>query len=616
MGKDNILRSRSMRPLLFACLALFGCVEIALAPAVHAETLPPVGRRIAEVAARDAVSGKHWSLTTDARKAQVVVVVFLGTECPVSNAYVSTLARMHKEWAAKGVMIVGVNANTQDDVAAVAKHAIEYEIPFPVLKDESGEIAGRFHAERLPTAFILDGTRTVRYRGRIDNQFERSVKRPRPTQYELRDAVDAVLARAEVTKPATEVVGCPINRPHRKRSLETTDHANTGVTYSRQISRIIQTHCQECHRPGQVGPFKLMKYSDAAAWSDAIREVVAQRIMPPWHADSKPGMFANDPQLSDADRNALLAWVDAGCPEGDRADLPEPKKYIEEWGIGTPNEILKANEEKKVPAQAPAGGIPYQYVLVGKPFAQERWVRAAEVRAGNPGVVHHIVVHILKPGQKLSTLTNSGSIVGLLLTRPQDQPDQLISFVPGDRPIYLPKGQARRLVKGSQLVFEVHYTPNGKAGVDRSAIGLVYAEGPPSLEVKNAQAVNWMFRIPARAADYKVRAEYVFPQDALLLTLNPHMHLRGKSFEYRLRTPDGKEEVLLRVPKYDFNWQHTYIFATPKPVAKGSKLLCLGHFDNSEGNPNNPDPSKAVEWGDQTWDEMMVGFFDYGDNSP
>jgi peroxiredoxin len=590
---------------------------VAAAPS-RADDPPPVGTRITDVALPNAVTDKAWSLAADGRAAKAVVVVFVGTECPVGNAYVPTLNALHAEYGPKGVALVGVNSNAHDGPAAVAKHAKEYGVTFPVLKDADGAVAARFRADRLATAFVLDAARTVRYRGRIDDQFERGVKRAKATATDLRDALNAVLAGKDVTRPATEVVACPINRPDKANAVKGGEPP--AVTYTKHVSRIIQVNCQGCHRPGEVGPFELMTYRDARAWADAIREVVADGVMPPWHADPRHGTFANDRRLSAADRAAVLAWVDAGCPEGDPADLPPDKRYVEGWAIGRPDEVVTMNDEFRVPAQTPAGGVPYQYVLAGRPFAEDRWVRAAEVRPGNRGVVHHIIVHVLRPGQKLSMLTNGGGVGDLLgaLTgdKGKELPDQLVAFVPGDQAFALPAGYAKRIPKGAQLVFELHYTPNGKPGVDRSTLGLVYANAPPAHEVRGDSTINWAFSIPPHAAAHRVEAEHRFDRDVVLRSFNPHMHLRGKSFEYRLKLPDGTEEVLLSVPRYDFNWQHTYVLAEPRRVPKGAKLRTAAVYDNSAGNPFNPDPAKRVGWGDQTWDEMMLGSFEYHDAPP
>jgi thiol-disulfide isomerase/thioredoxin/mono/diheme cytochrome c family protein len=574
----------------------------------------PLGTRITDFTLPRVAGGPPWSLVKQTQNARAVVVLFLGTECPVNNAYAPTLAALHKKYDTKGVVFLAVNSNQQDDAAAVAKHARDFGIPFPVLKDDGATVADHFRAERVPEAFVLDGNLTVRYRGRIDDQFGKGVKRPKATRNDLAEAIDDVLAGKTVAQPVTEVVGCPISRPARPKGAAPKEQT---VTYSKRVARILQDHCQTCHRPGEIGPFKLMTYRDAAVWSDAIREAVSEQRMPPWHADPGHGRFANDRRLSDADRQTLLAWIDQGCAEGDAADLPSPRHYTQGWGISPPDEIITVNKEIAVPAEGPRGGMPYKYVLAGRPFTEERWVRAAEVRPGNRSLVHHINVYVLRPGRK--ALPEGDELDERLGKELFEDPSadklndipELASYAPGDQLFELPAGMAKRIPKGSRLVFEMHYVPNGKARTDRSSIGLVYAKEPPRHEVFGGLAVNWAFLIPPGAANHCVTATARFDQDSVLLSLSPHMHLRGKSFEFCLVLPDGKRETLLSVPKYDFSWQTNYILAEPRRVPKGSKLECTAHFDNSSANLNNPNPKAFVIWGDQTWNEMMLGYFDY-----
>jgi thiol-disulfide isomerase/thioredoxin len=606
---------RHLPPCVVALVAVTGVAYASERDSTAA--VPPIGTRIGDFSLPRAADGQTWSLAENATNAKAVVVLFLGTECPVSNSYAPTLAALHRVYSPKRVVFVGVNSNQQDDAAAVAKHAKEYALPFPVLKDNGSTLADRFRAERVPEAFVLDGNRTVRYRGRIDDQFGKGIKRPKPSQNDLRDALDAVLSGKAVARPVTEVAGCPISR---SVAIKRVALKGEPVFYTKHVARIIQEKCQECHRPGEAAPFQLMSYKDAAAWADAIREVVAERRMPPWFADPAHGKFVNDRRLSDSDLDTLVKWVDQGCAEGDPKDLPPPRHYVKGWGIGTPDEIIPMNMEYRVSAQAPPGGIPYKYVLAGKPFTEDRWVQAAEVRPGNRAVLHHVIAYVVKPGKERLPHGNQleDEVGQRLFNNPTeddpDAPDAVASFVPGDQITEYPVGLARRITKGSQLIFELHYTPNGKEGTDRSSVGIVYAKAPPKHEVKDELALNWRFIIPPGADNYRIVASTKkFPKDIVLLSMMPHMHLRGKSFEYCLVLPDGKREVLLSVPRYDFNWQLTYVLAEPRTLPKGSRLECTACYDNSRKNPNNPNPWKFVTWGDQTWDEMMIGFFECHD---
>jgi peroxiredoxin len=597
-----------MRTLLLSALVL------ALATRAFAEpgSTPPIGTRVADFTLPRA-GGGDWSLVKETTDAKAVVVLFLGTECPVNNAYAPVLAAMHAAYKPKGVVFVAVNSNQQDEMAAVARHAKEFGLPFPVLKDEEAAVADKFHAERTPEAFVLDGSLTVRYRGRIDDQYQQGVKRAKPTRQDLIEAINEVLAGKEVTQPVTKVAGCPISRPSRTKAVA----AGPAVTYCKDVAPILQKSCQGCHRPGEIGPFPLMTYADAAAWAGAIGEAVSDGRMPPWHADPAHGKFANDRRLSDTEKSTLLAWVNQGCPEGRSSDLPPAREFVAGWDIGKPDEVIATNKEVEVPARAPRGGLPYKYVLAGKPFAEDRWVRAAEVRPGNRSVVHHINVYILRPGHKaLPPGDELDERLGKKLfedpsaDKMKDIPE-LVSYTPGDQFFELPTGMAKRIPKGSRLVFEMHYVPNGKPWTDRSSIGLVYAKEPPKHEVFGGIAVNWLFLIPPGATDHKVSATFKFEEESVLLSMTPHMHLRGKSFEFCLVTPDGKREVLLSVPKYDFGWQENYLLAEPRRVPKGSRMECTAVYDNSAANPNNPNPKALVIWGDQSWDEMMLGYFDY-----
>jgi thiol-disulfide isomerase/thioredoxin/mono/diheme cytochrome c family protein len=594
-----------------ACLAI--CVGAAVwafhaREVVEGEPKPPpapLGSRLADWTLPSSADGKPWSLAKDGRDAKAVVVLFLCTQCPVNNQYMPTLAELHQKYSSKGILFIGVNSCGQDDLAAVAQHAKEYKLPFLVLKDDGARLADRFAAARTPEAFVLDGTRTVRYRGRIDDHYAKGVQRPQAVQHDLADALDALLAGKEIAHPATEATGCPISRPPQP----TREPATTPITYARQISRIIQTHCQDCHRPGEAAPFPLLTYEDAAAWSAAIRENVEERRMPPWHADPAHGVFRNSRRLADADRDALLAWVDQGCPEGDRAELPPPRSFLKGWSIGKPDEVYTMPEAFTVPAQAPKGGVPYQFMLVSEPFAEEKWVQAVECRPGAAGVVHHLTAFLVPPGTDVSRWKDLSTIDKLLISYGDDR--FLGGYGPGENALIMPPDQAKHIPKGARIGFELHYTPNGTAVADRSYVGLIYGKEKPKHQVLSGAVMQLMLMIPANAAEHKVTAAQRFDRPAVLLSMSPHLHLRGKSFEFNLVRPDGSREVLLSTPHFDFNWQTNYFLKEPIHIPKGGKLECIAVFDNSAANPNNPNPNEYVFWGEQSWQEMMNGFFDY-----
>jgi mono/diheme cytochrome c family protein/thiol-disulfide isomerase/thioredoxin len=575
--------------LLLAPLAVLGPALLRGADPAPRPAPPPLDFRLEDPRDEREIS------FADLKDKKAIVLVFMGTECPIGNSFLPVLAGLHKDCAGKGVAFLGVNSNLQDTPARVAAHARDNEIPFPVLKDVGNRLADRLEAKRTPEALVLDPAGRVLYRGRIDDQFGIGYSRPnKPTRRDLAEAIEEVLAGKAVSVPATPVAGCLIGRVVQPKKVG-------PVTYSRQVSRILQKHCQECHRPGQIGPMPLMTYDDATAWSDTIREVVDERRMPPWHADPRFGHFANDRRLPDADREALLAWIDGGLPRGDDKDLPPPREFPKGWRIGKPDLIVKMPQPCKVPATA-KGGVPYRYFTVDPGFTEDRWVQRAEAKADATPVVHHIVVFILPKGQVVPDPEGPGSI--------------LCGTAPGDLPLVLPPGCAKKLPAGAKLVFQMHYTPNGKEYADQSSVGIIFAKGPPEHRVltkpiHNPNFVLRLDKIPAGAGNYRMEAEHTFRRDAHIISFMPHMHLRGKDFLYEAVSADGKTETLLLVPRYQFSWQSGYRNREPLTVPRGTKIHCVAHFDNSAKNPSNPDPSRDVYWGDQTWEEMMVGWIEY-----
>ena len=577
-----------------AGLVLIACIRLPEAGA--ADPPAPVGAKIADFTRLDATSGKPWSFVEHTRDAKATVVVFLNTCCPVCNAYGVTLAQLHKQYAREGVVFLGVNSHGPDTAAEIADNAKELGLPFPVLKDEGTSLADKFAVERAPTAFVLDASRTVRYAGRINDQFAPGAHKNSASTRELGAAIDAVLEGREVKTPSAPAVGCKLTRPRAPVA------ATNAVTYHKDIVPIVQDRCQECHRSGEAGPFALTSYKQARGWADMIREVVSDGTMPPWHADAPLGHFQNDRRLSPDQKKTLLSWLDAGCPEGDPKDAPPAKIFVSGWRLDRePDQVLKMTKPIEVPASSFLGlGMRYEYVPAGPEFTEDKWITGVEVRPDYRAVVHHIIVFILPPRKERQRLDldNFGSYM-------------LAAYVPGDAPVVFPEGMARKIAKGSQLLFEMHYTPNGKPGVDQSMVGLVYAKGPPRHEIKAKAIKNDKFVIPAGAANHEVKSSFTPGKKITILSFTPHMHVRGKAFRFEAEAADKTTELLLNVPRYDFNWQARYLPNQPKVLPAGSTIRCTGWFDNSPTNPVNPDPKARVRWGQQTWDEMMIGFVDY-----
>jgi hypothetical protein len=385
----------------------------------------------------------------------------------------------------------------------------------------------------------------------------------------------------------------------------------TPRTFAKDVAPILQARCQGCHRPGEAAPMSLLTYQEARPWAKSIKEAVLLKRMPPWFADSSVGHFKNDRTLTAAEINTLVSWVDAGAQEGDRKDLPAAKSFVEGWNIGEPDLVLEMPQAFDVPK---SGTVDYQYVILPQKFTEDTWVQAAEVRPGARGAVHHVLAFIREPGSKWNRDKQPGVIFVPDANEKGDRPsitgDILAGYAPGVPEIQLEPGQGRLVKAGSDIVFQLHYTANGKTAQDRSKVGVVFCKKPPATRVMTLAASNSKFTIPPGDANYKVDAQIELAHEVKLRALAPHMHLRGKDFEFRLIFPTGETQTILSVPRYDFNWQIWYSPEQEMVLPKGTKVACTAHFDNSANNPANPDPAKAVKYGEQSWEEMMIGFFD------
>ncbi len=566
--------------------ALSAAIVCSASLAMAADTAgTPVGKKVDNFTLPD-VHGKACSL--DDYQGKVVVLAFIGTECPLAKNYAPRLRELAAEFEKQGVVFLGIDANLQDSLTEIGAFARVNDITFPMLKDNNNEVADRVGAVRTPEMFLLDRERVVRYWGRIDDQYGLKTgggyAKPKLSERNLAEAITAVLAGKEVSRPVVKADGCFIGRVSK-----TNPHGD--VTYSKQVARIMQDRCVECHRKGEVAPFSLTSYDEVVGWGETIREVVQEGRMPPWFADPKFGHFSNDARLSDGEKQLVSTWVENGCPKGDAKDLPEPRKYVDGWRIGEPDQVFYMRDK---PFTVPAEGVvDYQFYTVDPGWTEDKWIQTTEARPGNRAVVHHIIVFVQpKAG---GDVFGRGGIGG---------------YAPGTTPNACPPGTAIHVPAGAQLVFQLHYTPNGTEQEDRSMIGVCFAD-PKTVKqvVRGALVGDMAFKIPPGDGNYEVKAKHLFLKDTLLLNLTPHMHLRGKDFKYVAEYPDGTSEVLLDVPNYDFNWQIRYMFEDPKLMPKGTRLHCTAHFDNSAENLANPDPKDTVTFGEQTWEEMMFGFY-------
>lgn len=371
-------------------------------------------------------------------------------------------------------------------------------------------------------------------------------------------------------------------------------------TFYRDVLPILQTHCQSCHRRGEIAPMAFDTYAHTRPFAAAIRERTRLRQMPPWFADPCCGHFSNDRSLSEQEMATLAAWAEAKAPAGDPASAPAASTTLtDSWNITKPDVVFSMPKPRAIPA---SGDIAYQYIIIPTHFADDKWVRMSEIRPSNRAVVHHAVAYVRPPDSKW------------LRGDPKDEKftiaDILLVYAPGSLPDQWPEGYAKLIPAGSDIVLQMHYTANGRASEDQTKIGLVFAAAKPEKRVITVQLTNDTFSIPPGDSDYRVEVHGSIPNDALLLSFFPHMHLRGKTFEYNIVQSHGRIRPLLRIPHYNFFWQLSYRLATPIPLKAGTILQAVATFDNSKNNPHNPDPTATVEWGEQTWAEMMVGFFD------
>jgi peroxiredoxin len=616
LGFSALHRSKKLVLLCGLLIAVF-------APAAHADdsqsASPPLPidrgmmQRLSNFTLKDVTNGRSLMLYGfQGRKS--IVLVFLGNDCPLASLYVPRLIEINREFSKKGVVILGINSNAHETEADVAKFVKERGIDFPVLKDPQNLVADSALVERTCEVIALDGFARIVYRGAIDDQHMQGKSKDAPDHNYLRDALGALVSGGKIATRATTVAGCLIDRvppkpldPSRAPKLrgaapqvvaalnakEKEHPTEIGkVSYSGEVAAILENKCQNCHRPGQVAPFSLLTYDDARKHSAMIREVVTERRMPPWHADPQFGHFANDRSLSATDRATLLAWLDQGTPLGDPKAIPAPRKFPEGWSIGQPDAVFEIPEPYYVPAQ---GVVSYVYFQVPTNFKEDHWVQAAEAVPGDRSVVHHIIVYVIDPNGKGDMRARLSHFCG---------------YAPGDAPSVFPEGTAKRIPAGATLMFQVHYTPTGKIRTDRSRVGFVFSKTKPTREAFTLGIANADLLLPANSGNVEVASSKVLPIDVRVLSFMPHMHLRGKDFKYTFTKPGESPQTVLSVPAYDFAWQTYYILKDPIELPKGSVIDCLAHFDNSDSNPYNPDSTKLVRWGEQTFEEMMIGYLD------
>ena len=548
-------------------------------------------------------------------EAKFTVVCFLGNECPLAKLYAPRLQNLADEFNGPSVRFIGVNSNRQDSLEEFAGFVSDRKLSFDCCKDYDNKVADQFEIKRTPEVVVIDRDLKIRYRGRVDDQYSPGVARSKPKREDLRIALRELLGGNPVTKPVTLAEGCLLGR------VKTPTLNANSITYAKEVSRILQRNCVECHREGEIGPFAMEEYEEVVGWADMIMETVDNGRMPPWHADPAHGAFANERRMPATDKEALREWVAAGAPFGNKADLPGELTFTTGWRLPREPDLVVTMRDRAfhIPAD---GTVEYQYFVVDPGFKEEKWISAAEVLPGNRSVVHHSIVFIRPPdGVQFRGVGWLGA------------------YVPGQKNLEYKPDRARRVPAGSKLVFQQHYTPNGSAADDKTKIGIVFAnETDIKEELITLIALDQQFEIKPHVPNHTVHAVLPsIPNQGKLLSISPHMHFRGSAFSAELESnsrseleststnktaPDSSisnvdsaakmdsSEILLNVPHYDFNWQHTYQFKEPIILKQSDRLTIAVTFDNSEANPFNPDPAQFVTWGDQTWEEMAIGFFD------
>lgn len=547
-----------------------------------------IGRRVDDLTLTD-LDGKTRSLSQVVGK-NGAAIAFTSTTCPVSKRYAPGLARLEGTLREKGIALVLVDPFTTDKPEELRASVKSLGISSLVMHDLEGSVVRGLQGSTSTEVFLIDATRTLLYRGAVDDQYGLNYSQETPKLTYLLDAVQESLAGRKVTIPATSAPGCDLE------AAPLTAKATTAITYHGDVERIFQQNCAECHHEGGIGPFSLETLGDVKDRAKTIKRVVEQGIMPPWFAvpaeAGKPSPWANDRSLSPESKQTLLAWLDSkDRPEGNIADAPKPIKWLADWSIGEPDAVLAFAKPVDIKAE---GTMPYVNVQVPTSFPEDRWISAVEVLPSAREVVHHVVV---------STVKNKSNAEGGFT--------YFALYVPGTSAERFPAGMAKKLPAGTTLNFQMHYTPNGKAMTDTTRIGLYFAKEPPKWEVRTAAAMNVRINIPAGDANHQETAELVVPPNVLVLGFFPHMHVRGKAFRFDLVQLDGTSRPLLDVPRYDFNWQLTYELATPFMSTMGTRIKATAWYDNSPANKANPDPQKNVRWGNQTHEEMMVGSVKY-----
>ena len=526
------------------------------------------------------------------------VLVFTNTTCPLVQRYWPRLKELEAKYREQGVQFIAMNVGGEDSILDVAAQSVEYDIPFPLVKDVDGQCVAACGVDRTPEVVIIDADRKLRYRGRIDNQIRLGGTSAGSVRHELQEAIEDLLADRPIAVTETPVDGCRITQLIERKN-------NAALTYHEQIAPLMAKHCTECHQPDTAAPFGLQTYDEVAANAEMIAEVIAEQRMPPWYAAKGHGEFANCREMPAADREAVIAWVRDGAVRGEAPnDAVETVGEVQDvkpasgdtwanrkWSIDEPDLVLTAMAEFDVPAE---GYVDYKYAVLPKMFTSDMWYAAVEVLPDNTRVVHHCNLGVIPIG---GDGRNAKLVTG---------------YVPGGGPMVLSDGVAGKIPAGSMLGLQVHLTTTGKPEKCRIRVGFRFPRDLVKKELRYVELAKHGFKIPPHDPFHQMSASETVDGDVTALGMFAHMHVRGKDMTFRAHPPEGEPDVMLMIPNYSFDWQLPYYLPRgAKKYPAGTRFEAVAHFDNSAFNPYNPDPAAEVREGQQTFEEMMYGYVFY-----
>jgi hypothetical protein len=515
---------------------------------------------------------------------KAIVLFVQGNGCPLVRKRIPELQRMARDYQARGIRFWMLNANLQDELNDIQEEAESYGIELPILIDESQLVAEALGIDRTGEAILVSTDDwTIQYRGAVDDRLDYQTEKPESTQKYLVNAIDALLNNQRIPEKKTVARGCRV-------SIAPMADVNSPGFYEKTIAPILINKCVGCHTMGGIGPFALKSHRKVRGWSDMIQEVVMTGQMPPWQADRHIGDFKNDLSLSPNEKSALIRWIKADMPfSGKKDPLKEIPPASTHWSLGKPDAILEIPKQS-IPAE---GIIDYRHLTLETPFDRDVWLRAIEIIPGNTQVLHHVIATAFMPDEEEKS---SRFIAG---------------YAPGSGPDLFPENTGILLKAGSKIRFQLHYTTSGRSETDQTQLGLFLHDEKPERELVSDVVIDTKFRIPPRDGEFVISKSNEFDTDVILYSMNPHMHFRGKWMRYEAHYPGGRKETLLSVPNFNFNWQRSYNLTQPKHLPAGTRLKVYAAWDNSSLNTANPDPSKEVRWGDQSFDEMFFAMYKY-----